>query len=740
MSPRRVGALLLAVLLWLPGLPAWAGRAEEAVRPGEPSAEAFTSAELPEDAFTAVWREGGRTRRAYLAADELVAARPAGLAGQETVRRADPSGRFAPLGRQDRGLIALRSYVARPNAEEVRALVRQSAAQATVGQPRLLPAFYASRTRQPAARLVLLGELAIRYAAAASAERIEALERAHRLTRLRELPDGAVLYAAPGRDPFAALDVAAALADEPTVTTCQPHWLRPRVKRLVPNDPLFSGQWTMLGQTANGAALSEAWDLTLASARTLISIVDDGLETDHEDLKDNIQAALCLGFSVEGGVTVATSDPTPASTDYHGSSCAGVAAARGLNSLGTCGAAPLAGLAGERILFELDDVQAQAVDSDALEAAALGWQPQAIAIYSNSWGPVDTGTRLERPGPLTEAVLAGAVKSGRGGLGSIYVWAAGNGGLAGDNSNYDGYANSPWVIAVAACTDEGRQAYYSEPGANVLVCAPSSGGLRAVATTDLTGAAGLNVGLAVTPGLPQADYPNANYTMNFGGTSAATPLTAGTVALMLDANPRLGWRDVQRVLATTAYRLNPEDGDWSQNGAGLWVNHKYGFGRVDAARAVRAARTWRRLPPETVIETPVVSPGAVIPDGAHGGAQSVVTVDQDLEVERAEVEFSSDHPYWGELRVVLTSPAGTRSVLAEPHRSGPSDLASASGHYAGWRFTSVRHLGESARGVWTLSVSDEAAANVGTFLSWKLRLRGVRRGPPAALPLLLGQP
>lgn len=722
---RRAVSLLLAALLGLTGQPAWPQTPEP----------------LPEDAPMAVWRENGRVRRAYLASDELVMARPPERAEGETSQSPDPQGRFVPAGRTGRSLSLLRSYVARPTAEETRSLVRGQAAR--TGRARFLPVFYADKDRRAGSRLILPGELLVRYAADATAAQVAAVETGRGLTRLLDLPGRAVLYAAPDNDPFAAIEIAGALADDPAVAASQPHWLRQRTKRLAPSDPLFANQWTMLDQTTQGAALTGAWDLTLGSAQTRLAILDDGVQIAHEDLRDNNQASLNVGFSLAGGTTVSSPDPSPASAESgHGTACAGVAAARGQNGLGVCGTAPLAGLAGVRMLIDLADVQDQSLVSDALEATALGWQPQDIAVYSCSWGPLDDAQRLERPGPLAEAAQAEAARVGRGGLGSIFVWAGGNGNRVGDNSNYDGYANSPYVIAVAASTDQGQPASYSEPGANILVCAPSNGGRQGVTTTDLTGAAGYNDGLPLLPGDVLTDYADAAYTKSFGGTSSATPLVAGVAALMLDANPRLGWRDVQRILALTAYRLAPEDRGWSQNGAGLWVNHRFGFGRVDAARAVQAARTWRRLPPEAIIETPLISPNAVIPaDGELGGVASAVTVTQDLAVERVEVEFSSDHPVWGNLRVVLTAPSGAQSVLAEPHVSGRSDLSSPAGHYDGWRFTSVRHLGESARGVWTLRVSDDTADNVGTFLSWKLRLRGAQRArPPAALPLLLGQP
>ena len=85
------------------------------------------------------------------------------------------------------------------------------------------------------------------------------------------------------------------------------------------------------------------------------------------------------------------------------------------------------------------------------------------------------------------------------------------------------------------------------------------------------------------------DISNTNYTQCMNGTSAASPNAAGVVALMLQANPSLSWRDVRRILATTARRLDMHM-EWFQNGAGRWVN--------DQMVLVRWMRVLRWMRPE----------------------------------------------------------------------------------------------------------------------------------------------
>lgn len=455
-----------------------------------------------------------------------------------------------------------------------------------------------------------------------------------------------------------------------------------------PDDPLFSNQWHLENRGQGGGQPGEdlnvlpAWADYQGSASQIIAIVDDGVEISHQDLAPNVVPGLSYDFVSNDN------DPT---AGQHGTAVAGVAAAAGFNGLGVSGVAPKAGLVGFRLL-------SSSGATDAKEAAALTRSYDAVAAYNNSWGPADDGKRLEGPGPLTQAALANAVAKGRGGKGNIYCWAGGNGG-DNDNANYDGYANSRYTIAVAASTATGKRAPYSEKGANLLVNAPSSGNALGITTTDRTGAAG---------------YEAGDYTSGFGGTSAAAPMVCGVVALMLQANPELSWRDVKYLLATTATRNDPADADWKSNGAGHWVNHKYGFGRVNAGAAVAAARDWTPLGNSFVtalsasVNQPILDNREVL---------STIHVGQNARVEFVEVALDATHSDWGDLELTLISPAGVESLLAEAH-----DAGSPPSPFNGWVYASERHLDETATGSWTLRLRDRALGNTGQFKNWSLRL------------------
>jgi subtilisin family serine protease len=561
------------------------------------------------------------------------------------------------------------------------------------------PIFYIGEKKTPTARYILTGQIIVRFPDGCLKSTVAEVEKTFDLKRLKtfDFSSNAVLYEC--ADPMASITTANALHVSGQVDYAYPNWLRTRSKRAVPDDPLYSDQWHLDNTGQEGGVIGadvnveSVWDTYQGSQNEVIAIVDDGLEIGHEDLSSNVVSGQSYDYVDED------SDPTDGD---HGTSCAGVAAGRGFNQTGISGAAPNAGLIGHRLL---------GAETDANEADALFRNNDLIDIYSNSWGPADGGQVLEGPGPLTDSAFENGVLNGRGGLGSIFVWAGGNG-YDSDDSNYDGYANSRYTIAVAASTNLGTQADYSEKGANILINAPSSGGSIDIVTTDRTGDEGYN------PDDSYEDYIDTNYTKTFGGTSSSAPLAAGVIALILEANPNLSWRDVQQILIESAQKNDPNDEDWATNGAGYSVNHKHGFGRIDAQAAVNEALQWTPVAEEVSTESSS-SPNLSIPDDDSAGVSDTIAVSSDISVEYVEVYFSAaDHPYWGDLGIVLVSPAGTESVLSETHSSGRSYT------YDDWRFGSVRHFGESSLGNWTLKVVDGASVDTGTFQSWTLKIFG----------------
>jgi hypothetical protein len=328
------------------------------------------------------------------------------------------------------------------------------------------------------------------------------------------------------------------------------------------SEPGAAGQWHLRnpGQAGGTPGIDinvlRAWaDSTGLGVR--IGIIDDGFDLTHPDLAANFRG----GWDSRGNNPV----PQAEADDIHGTATAGLIGADD-NGSGLLGVAHDATLLGFRIGFGAAGTGAQVIDALSRQAG--------VDVSSNSSGYTtafaDDFARA-RFAPLATA-LANAATVGRGGLGTVWVFAAGNGRQAGDNVNHHNLLNSQFAIAVAALDSAGRVASFSTPGAAVLLSAPGV----AVLTTDATGSAGHAAGDTAT----------------LNGTSFATPLAAGVVGLMLEANAGLGYRDVQDILAYSARPVDLANPGWTTNAARDWnggalrFSNDHGFGLLDATAAL----------------------------------------------------------------------------------------------------------------------------------------------------------
>ena len=496
-------------------------------------------------------------------------------------------------------------------------------------------------------------------------------------------------------------------------------------------DPLFSQQWHLRNLVQAGGSADQdlnvmpVWascgDASCRGEGVRVAVVDDGLEIAHEDLRANVVSGASYNYVPGGDPT----NPTPSNgDDFHGTAVAGIVAARDDNGVGGRGVAPRAELVGYNLLQDA---------TSANQADAMTRGADSVDVSTTRWGAPDGTGNLQGSDFNWRTGIETGIAAGRGGLGIVYVWAAGNGGrfatsktgvtLPVDNSNYDGQANFYGVMAIAALDPAGKKSSYSEPGANIWISAPGGESCRSgdgIVTADLMGRRGLNGGSA-------PDLPDPRYTRCMNGTSSAAPMVAGVAALVLQANPALSWRDVKLILAESARRTDPEDADWirNDNGTGFWVNHKYGFGAVDAAAAVTLAKGWTPLPAMVTYPGDVATVNQRIPDGNDTGVSDTVTISGSgiSQIEFVEVYFSAaDHTYSGDLEITLTNvTTRTSSVLAETHLCACQGAEFA---HDNWRFGTARHLGEGADGDWQLTVKDKHGKDVGTFQSWRLVFHG----------------
>ena len=195
--------------------------------------------------------------------------------------------------------------------------------------------------------------------------------------------------------------------------------------------------------------------------------------------------------------------------------------------------------------------------------------------------------------------------------------------------------------------------------------------------------------------------------------------------MVLEANPKLSWRDLQHLVVNTSKMTDRQDRDWQKNGAGHRVNHKYGFGVLDTAALVEAATSpkWTTAPEQHMCREHEHTDNKKIP--AKGTLTSVIAstgcywkTNCVTKLEHVRVYITLSHKLRGSLRIVLTSPAGTVSELLSPR-----DRDFSRDGFQNWPFMTVFSWGENPVGLWKLQISDTRNVE-GEFKKWSLRLYG----------------
>lgn len=311
----------------------------------------------------------------------------------------------------------------------------------------------------------------------------------------------------------------------------------------------------------------EAWKVTIGRPEIVVAILDDGVDVDHPNLKGNLWKNPDSSSIDAIGRDFFLPDDHPdhfnprpkrfqfpfdkgKGNDIHGTPCAGLIAAGGLRR-GSVGVAPGCRLLPVKVFHGASLASEERV-ADAIRYAAIH-----ADILSCSWSG---GMSLD-----VEQALEDAGHLGRKGRGSAVFCAAGN--HFGERIAFP--ARDSHSIAIGASTDQGRRAEYSNVGPEIALVAPSSGGVRALFTTDVS--------------LPRRGFnPDGLHTSRFGGTSAATPLAAGVGALVLSIHPDLSWEELRGLLTATAEKIGR---GYDAHGH----SEEFGFGRVNAGKAVEEA-------------------------------------------------------------------------------------------------------------------------------------------------------
>lgn len=536
-------------------------------------------------------------------------------------------------------------------------------------------------------------------------------------------------------------------------------------------DPLLQNQWHIqnLGFTAfssvlpvagNDMNVAGAWALGYTGKGVKVAVVDTGLEIAHEDLAGNVDVANSRNF------LTGTNDPSPTVTGYdHGTQVAGIVGSVAFNGKGGRGVAHGVRLRGYNYLLSQSTVNL----GNSLGLASYSADND---IFNESFG--NTPTNLDPANVSTYQAINDNLLVMRGGKGAILVQSAGNeflsfndGTTACSTANKYGVScGSPATdarrsgtipLVVGAINADGVKSSYSNTGSAIWVVAP--GGeygydsryisvsnpnfyKPAMVTTARTGCRNAMKGTTLLNALnsqgQNAYSTQCQYTAIMNGTSSAAPNLSGVVALMLEANPNLGYRDVKHILAKTAKRVDSGntgvtstnviegsttpvvlDQGWVKNAADYWFSNAYGFGAVDASAAVHMAKNYTDyLSSLQSVSLPMRFTTPVnVPNGNTTGSTLTFNMSPTFSViEQVIVTVNiSASPALTCNQIELSSPSGTKSILMHAG-NGFSNNGVIQTSVPGTQFMTNAFYGESGSGTWTLRFLDYCTSTARTTI------------------------
>lgn len=525
------------------------------------------------------------------------------------------------------------------------------------------------------------------------------------------------------------------------------------------NDPLLVNQWHLqnIGKTAfsstlptpgNDMNVAGAWAAGYTGKGIKVAIVDSGLEIAHEDLSANVDK------ENSRNIVNSTNDPTPSTTGFdHGTSVAGIIGAAAFNGKGGRGVAYNATLRGYNLLAK----------SYTLTELANIYGGSSYSsdndIFNQSFGSANSN--LPTTSTTYDAINQSST-SMRGGKGAILIKSAGNEfyilsgsslsssctnaikyGVSCDNTANDSRGSSPAHIVVGATNANGIKSSYSTAGSSIWITAPggefgknstyattATGNslMPAIITTSFTGCKNSISSTMVNALDSLGDNKNASdcqYTASMNGTSSAAPNLAGVVALMLEANSKLSYRDVKHILAKTAKKVDSNnsgvtrtdiitntnvvlDQGWVKNAADFWFSNWYGFGGVDAEAAVLMAKNYTDYLPDVQSISSALKfvSNQTLPFSTAGKTFTFKMAPTFTKVEQVTVKVNIGASLALTCnQIELTSPSGTKSIL----------MNAANGFHSGGyyqtslvnvKFLSNAFYGENASGDWILRFLD----------------------------------
>lgn len=551
----------------------------------------------------------------------------------------------------------------------------------------------------------------------------------------------------------------------------------------VHGDPLKEQQWALgnkgqkafaglAGTAGQDIHLTESVKQGLVGEGITIAISDSGVEETHRGLSPNLLSGASrnylLNYDTTGSWSGSATPDTSQAEHAHGTAVAGLIVERGWDGHGGRGVAPSAKWAGFLYIQAQEFLSTKGHSTPGLLDQFAG----EFDIFNYSWG--DPQCAFIGYGGLNyDQKLKNGAETLRGGKGALYVKAAGNQywdyldachetaastAYFLGNANFSEEATTPYTILVGALNADGTVTSYSTPGANIWISAPGGEtGLNkptnatvtaqkpAMVTTDFSGCSkGLKTFSGTQSDFNRGQSPNSDceHVSTMNGTSSASPIVAGSLALILNANPSLTWREVKHIIAATADKVDPSRGasnhpvsagnlsghtyeqGWITNAAGFPFHNWYGFGRINVDKAVAMAKAgglgWGPQKQTNSGSTWTYDSGSLglnVPGGDAAGVSRTLSVTQNLVIEAVQIRVKAANCIGG-LGIELTSPSGTKSILMNINSYLLDEQINS--HV----FLSNAFYGEQSTGTWTLKLIAAKSGCASTWNSWQLNIIG----------------
>lgn len=501
------------------------------------------------------------------------------------------------------------------------------------------------------------------------------------------------------------------------------------------SDPLFNSQWYLINSGSRGSTqrldlnVMPAWQLGFNGLGIRVGINDDGMDLTHPDLARNID--LTSVFDTRRG---ALGDGFEGTDNAHGTvvgSIVGMAA----NGVGGVGVAYGATLVPAHAFAEIPNASALLFASNVAAR---------VDVSVNSWGSdpafaENFGPSGRKDDQAWGAELIRAATTGRDGLGMVIVVSAGNERGNRADAAMSNFTGNKVTISVAAVDESGLVTSYSTPGVSNLVTA--FGGVSGGEQFNNIGFGVVAADVQSTAGYNNINGSAGDYSYQNEGTSYSGPMVGGAAALMLQANPGLGFRDVSTILAMTARQTDTKNASWVTNGSTLWnlggmhFSRDYGYGVVDIAAAVRLSQSWAE--PAASISNWREAASALaghqarlIPYTDKQPLSVTARVTDNVRIERVDFDLNLSTVNPSGLKAEMKSPSGTTVTLfdrplARPLTEGEPDPEAAE---TPWPETftvgSTAFLGETSEGIWTLKLTDSLSGDGATFNHLTVRAWG----------------